>query len=63
MNQLWQFWHASLSDKLTRSDWTQLPDAPLTAERKQLWEDHRQALRDIPDQAGFPNNVVWSIAR
>lgn len=21
--------------------------------------DYRQALRDIPQQAGFPDNVVW----
>lgn len=25
----------------------------------QVWLDYRQALRDVPDQTGFPYNVVW----
>ncbi len=44
---------------LSLSDWTQLADAPLTAEQKQEWAEYRQALRDVPEQAGFPENVVW----
>ena len=24
-----------------------------------VWLDYRQALRDIPQQAGFPENVTW----
>ena len=24
-----------------------------------VWLDYRQALRDIPQQAGFPDNVTW----
>lgn len=31
----------------------------LTAEQQQAWADYRQALLDIPQQAGFPNEVVW----
>ncbi len=23
------------------------------------WRAYRQALRDIPEQAGFPMNIVW----
>lgn len=45
--------------KLIRSDWTQLPDAPLTTEKKAEWTSHRQDLRDVPAQEGFPWNVVW----
>ena len=30
---------------LTRSDWTQLPDAPVDAD---AWAAYRQALRDFP---------------
>jgi len=26
------------------------------------WRTHRQALRDIPAQAGFPTDVTWPIA-
>lgn len=44
---------------LTECDWTQLPDAPLTTEQKQAWEEYRQALRDVPSQVGFPDTVVW----
>lgn len=33
--------------------------AALTDEKKQEWADYRQALLDVPDQAGFPNEVEW----
>ena len=39
-------------DRLLReSDWTQLPDAPLTAAERAEWAAYRQALRDLPQQA------------
>jgi hypothetical protein len=28
----------------------------------QVWLDYRQALRDITEQAGFPNEVTWPVA-
>jgi len=34
---------------LTRSDWTQMPDSPLTEEDKILWATYRQQLRDLPE--------------
>jgi hypothetical protein len=43
---------------LSQSDWTVLPDAPLTDAEKIEWTVYRQALRDIPQQAGFPEFVV-----
>jgi hypothetical protein len=42
--------------KLTESDWTQVADAPVD---QAAWATYRQALRDIPSQAGFPNEVTW----
>lgn len=46
--------------KLLRdSDWTQLPDVPLST--KQLWAAYRQALRDITSQPGYPLHVVWPV--
>jgi IS1 family transposase len=33
-------------EKLQASDWTQLPDVPLTAEQKAEWATYRQELRD-----------------
>lgn len=50
---------AQRNSLLTLCDWTQLPDAPLTAEQKQEWAEYRQALRDVPEQAGFPDAVIW----
>ena len=41
---------------LTASDWTQASDAPVD---RSAWATYRQALRDVPDQAGFPDNVTW----
>lgn len=42
--------------KLSDCDWTQLADS--TAD-KTAWAVYRQALRDIPEQAGFPWSVTW----
>ena len=41
---------------LARSDWTQLPDAPVDVA---AWATYRQALRDVPQQDGFPASVAW----
>ena len=41
---------------LSDSDWTQVLDAPVN---KEAWAEYRQALRDLPDQAGFPFDVVY----
>jgi hypothetical protein len=45
--------------RLAACDWTQMPDAPLTTEAKAAWAAYRQALRDVPGQAGFPLAVEW----
>jgi len=41
---------------LAESDWTQVSDAPTD---KLAWASYRQSLRDIPQQKGFPDNVIW----
>lgn len=41
---------------IANTDWTQLSDSPVD---KQAWATYRQALRNIPEQAGFPALVVW----
>ena len=41
---------------LSGSDWTQVADAPVD---QAAWAVYRQALRDIPEQAGFPGSVTW----
>ena len=44
------------SIKLFESDWTQVADAKVN---KTAWATYRQALRDIPSQAGFPWDVTY----
>ncbi len=46
-------------DRLLRaSDWTQVADAPVDQE---AWALYRQALRDVPEQVGFPVAVEWPV--
>lgn len=49
-------------DLLIQSDWTQIPNNPLTAAKQVEWANYRQELRDIPEQSGYPLNVVWPVA-
>ena len=34
---------------LAESDWTQMPDSPLTDSQKTQWATYRQSLRDMTD--------------
>lgn len=43
--------------QLLASDWTQAYDAPASISER--WAAYRQALRDLPQQPGFPNTVDW----
>jgi hypothetical protein len=36
------------NNKLMESDWTQIPDSPLTNEKKIEWTEYRQELRNVP---------------
>lgn len=45
--------------RLVACDWTQLADCPLDADAVTAWATYRQALRDVPRQAGFPSAVEW----
>ena len=42
---------------LSQSDWTQVSDVPQAV--KDQWTSYRQALRDVPEQSGFPSDIVW----
>jgi len=44
---------------LGASDWIELPSCNLDAAKKAEWTAYRQALRDIPQQPGFPDNIQW----
>ena len=40
---------------LAETDWWTVSDRTMT----QAETDYRQALRDVPAQAGFPENITW----
>lgn len=50
---------ADRNKRLADSDWTQLMDSPES--NKVAWATYRQALRDVPKQAGFPWEVTWPV--
>ena len=41
--------------ELSRSDWMQMPDSPLSDSKKAEWATYRQALRDITSHSNWPN--------
>lgn len=47
------------NDKLSKSDWTQGNDSPLSDENKTLWNTYRQELRDITKDLSNPFIVPW----
>lgn len=44
---------------LLLTDFTQLPDSPLSPEIKEQYVQYRQLLRDITEQQTFPLSVEW----
>ena len=47
---------------LTETDWVVVKHNELGTSIPQEWLDYRQALRDITEQSGFPDNVEWPTA-
>ncbi|RHZ91526.1 hypothetical protein D1122_21100 [Cereibacter sphaeroides] len=41
--------------RLAETDWRTAPDRPDAA----AWAAYRQALRDVPEQPGFPAEIFW----
>lgn len=44
---------------LQESDWTQLPDVPLTTEQKAEWVTYRSEVRTVTERFSNPNDVVF----
>lgn len=44
---------------LAATDWAVLPDSPLDAQSLDAVKTYRQALRDVPQQDGFPGTITW----
>lgn len=45
--------------RLKASDYAMMPDYPCSEAERAGWLAYRQALRDLPQQAGYPENIVW----
>ncbi len=50
---------AERNSRLSSTDWTQLADAQISADRLALVKSYRQALRDVTSQPGFPWDISW----
>ena len=69
-NETWEFnsaafWEKVREDrtwKIFQTDWTQLPDSPLSDSKKAEWAEYRTALRDVPsnnESATRLDDIVW----
>ena len=69
-NETWEFnstafWEKVRADRdwtILRTDWTQLPDSPLSDSKKAEWAEYRTALRDVPsnnESATRLDDIVW----
>ena len=44
---------------IAATDYLMATDYPLTDEKREELTVYRQALRDVPEQSGFPTEIVW----
>ena len=42
---------------LSESDWTTM--APISSDKKKIWDAYRQQLRDLPTTVTDPTNATW----
>ena len=53
---------ADRDKRLSDTDWLVIKNLELNQNIPGTWEVYRQALRDVPQQAGFPWTVNWPVA-
>lgn len=46
---------------IAETDYMAMPDYPLDAKKKAAVLAYRQALRDVPEQEGFPRQIDWPV--
>jgi len=51
----------SRDDKLKETDWIVIKNLESNANIPGVWEVYRQALRDVPNQSGFPWTITWPV--
>jgi hypothetical protein len=57
----WQELRIIRDSKLGESDWSQMPDSPLSEEKKIEWREYRQELRDLPENITDPKPLVLNL--
>jgi len=53
---------AERNEKLLATDWIVTKSLEAGVAVPQEWLDYRQALRDLPQQTGFPDSITWPTA-
>lgn len=58
--EVWKLVRDIRNQRLAASDWTQLPDAPLSESQKAAWSQYRQELRDLTNtyKDSF-QKIIW----
>lgn len=59
IEQAWGLVRAERARRIAATDYTQMPDSPLSTEQRQAFADYRQVLRDIPQENASPDAVTW----
>lgn len=58
-NAKWKLVREKRQPLIDQTDWTQMPDAQLTTDKKAEFANYRQLLRDLPQTYNNPDDVVW----
>lgn len=58
LDKKWKQIRGNRNFLLRQTDWTQLLNVNITTEEKQLWDQYRQTLRDIPQTFTDPDKVT-----
>lgn len=60
LDAAWRDLRSQRNARLAATDYTQMPDSPLSSDKKAQWAEYRQALRDLPDvvQIAVPEDFV-----
>ncbi|END5526323.1 phage tail assembly chaperone [Vibrio vulnificus] len=55
----WKHIRVQRDKYMSETDWTQFSDSPLTPEKKAEFIEYRNELRNIPQNYGKPDEVIW----
>ncbi|KIF50963.1 tail fiber assembly protein [Vibrio owensii] len=59
LENYWGMVRQKRDELIAKTDWTQVPDVPLTESKKTEFANYRQSLRDIPQNYSHPDDIVW----